>query len=84
MESSVIKCPKCSLLFQPWGHYQSFDEEKWSELAERHNFRLIKIKKIYGTDFRLPRFRFALPVIRLAARIFSVNSLTKLLVVVSK
>lgn len=84
IEDSYIKCPECKYVFPPSGHYCSFNEESWIKLTNDHNFNLIKIKKIYGTDFRLPRFRFSLPLIKLAVRIFSINSLTKLLVIVSK
>ncbi len=81
---SYIKCPQCNHTFPPSGHYGSFNEEYWVRLAKERNFKLVKVKKIYGTDFRLPRFSFGLPLIKLAARIFSVNSLAKLFVVMAK
>ena len=81
---SIVKCPECGSIFPTTGHYSNFDEKKWQSLASDFNFSRIDIKKIYGTDFRLKKFRFLTPLIRLAARLFSVDSLTKMFVIVKK
>ena len=81
---SFVKCPDCGNTFPPTGHYCGFDEKKWVSLANDTGFSDINVKKIYGTDFRLKKLSFCIFLIRLAARLFSVDSLTKMFVIIKK
>jgi cyclopropane fatty-acyl-phospholipid synthase-like methyltransferase len=84
VESARIKCPHCSAVFHPGGHLHSFDEDIWRKLLLQNKFQPVVIKRIYATDFRLNMFGWAMPIVRLAAQAFQVNSLTKMLVVAQK
>jgi 2-polyprenyl-3-methyl-5-hydroxy-6-metoxy-1,4-benzoquinol methylase len=84
VESSLVCCPDCGFVFHPGGHFQSFDESRAENLLRQHGFASVHVKKIYGTDFRLARHGVMLPLIKLAAHIFQVDSLTKLLAIAGK
>lgn len=81
---SYVKCPECEYIFPPSGHYCSFNEDKWRSFKKDIGFSEVSIKKIYGTDFRLKKLNFCKPLIEVMARLFSVDSLTKMLVIIRK
>lgn len=84
ISNTYIKCPDCGFIFPPSGHYSSFDENKWQYYIIKTGFSKINFKNIYGTDFRLRKFNFFSPLIGFAARLFSVDSLTKMFVIIRK
>lgn len=81
---SYVKCPECGYAFSPSGHYCSFNEAKWLSLTADIGFSDVNAKKIYATDFRLKKLNFCKFLIALMARLFSVDSLTKMLVIIRK
>ncbi|MBD3264090.1 MAG: methyltransferase domain-containing protein [Candidatus Omnitrophica bacterium] len=79
-----IKCPYCAKLFHPYGHLQSFDEESWKNLAGRHGFELVKVKKIFTIDFPLGKLRHLKPLLLFGGRLLSLKPLIKIFVVMVK
>jgi len=50
IKESLVLCPKCSHLFEPNGHMQSFDEKNLAGFLCQVGFKDIKQKKIYALN----------------------------------